>query len=794
MSVLDFCKTHDIKTVPVHCVPKDKVTDYSRLPEVSDLIKKKWDKDEKLKKYVQSGQPIEDKERCGFHFYTPKGAFKVFNDDSDMQKKYKWWNSSGYVGVMNAIGIDTSRNYCIIDFDDTEGENLQLIKDYKKLTPWWRSRTKRLYHFIFQFDGHKKEEDRYQIEGVDILTGQWSVIWRNELIHNGDMEVAPLPEKFVTIIEEYKMTPKKTPKDSPKKVSKNKSKKEEKDSTPMTEAQGHKFNLLKKLLDVVEVEGMKYGEWLKIGMACYNELGEHGFDLFNKFSSRQEDKYKGTEDVQSYWDQFKEKDDGCKMGTIFHHAFLSVNAKLATARSDESKKNVTKYTKLLEDLNYWYDKYQFEWEKNIFKVLEQATFTQLSKDRISDFTKPQLTVNYENFGKSKDFLKRWYKDQTQRQYDAIVCKFEDKDITGEYNIFTGWKAQYHPGYEDTPQLKTVLDHIQYLSENSERNRDYSLTWMSHMLKHTTHKKQNLALLFHSLEEGSGKNMFVEWLGNNVIGRKHFHPGNNPATLLEKHCEDRVNKALIMYNEAEAKDTFTHSELLKTLITDTTDNVNGKYKKAVSVEFYGRWIFLTNNKCPVKIGQSDRRFACFNATMPWKNQQEKSKYLGNLDKVLNDPLTADYFYSYLMDMDTDKFYEFVTHRPETKYYKKVQTNTVPILLRFVYDYIKTKPCVPKKKEVYSKYKKYCEQNNYKNPLNYGVFSSDLRDIDGIVMKRINHGSNCVFEFDKVKVTKYLEKKTVLIEEENDIPLMDDDEYHEKINQQCLLDFDSDDELI
>lgn len=69
-------------------------------------------------------------------------------------------------------------------------------------------------------------------------------------------------------------------------------------------SQGERIAFMSSLLDQIDPD-CGYSVWLKVLMVVFYETdgGEDGFDLVDRWSSHG-DKYRGTKDVQKYWNHF----------------------------------------------------------------------------------------------------------------------------------------------------------------------------------------------------------------------------------------------------------------------------------------------------------------------------------------------------------------------------------------------------------------------------------------------------------------------------------------------------------
>jgi hypothetical protein len=75
---------------------------------------------------------------------------------------------------------------------------------------------------------------------------------------------------------------------------------------------------VRELLSCVSPD-CEYNLWLEIGMALHDELGEAGFQIWNSWSSKSIEKYKGIEALNQKWKSFK-SGGGVTIATLFMHA------------------------------------------------------------------------------------------------------------------------------------------------------------------------------------------------------------------------------------------------------------------------------------------------------------------------------------------------------------------------------------------------------------------------------------------------------------------------------------------
>jgi len=83
-----------------------------------------------------------------------------------------------------------------------------------------------------------------------------------------------------------------------------------------------KIENIKKLLQLLtDARSENHGDWLKIGWIIHKETEacDEGFELWNEFSSRCDEKY-DEDECRDKWDKMEEKKDGVSMGTLHYYA------------------------------------------------------------------------------------------------------------------------------------------------------------------------------------------------------------------------------------------------------------------------------------------------------------------------------------------------------------------------------------------------------------------------------------------------------------------------------------------
>jgi hypothetical protein len=141
----------------------------------------------------------------------------------------------------------------------------------------------------------------------------------------------------------------------------------------------------------------------------------------------------------------------------------------------------------------------------------------------------------------------------------------------------------------------------------------------------------VCMLFMSSKQGTGKNLFWEWIGD-VIGKRYYLLSDSLEVLTKQFNQNQQNVILHVLDEiANYGGSFKSNDQLKTAITRTDISIEPKHKETFTVKHYARYIMLTNNSWPVKIENGDRRYAIFRASNDRAGDHGYFKRVGRLDE-------------------------------------------------------------------------------------------------------------------------------------------------------------------
>jgi hypothetical protein len=233
------------------------------------------------------------------------------------------------------------------------------------------------------------------------------------------------------------------------------------------------------------------------------------------------------------------------------------------------------------------------------------------------------------------------------EYSGIVFN-PDPNFKGDtrYNMFSGFKASKVAdiNYE---LIKPILNHIYSCWCNYNNDiYDYVLQWFRHAFT-KPHLKTGIVILLYSAE-GTGKSMILdEFIRPFIYGSKNTLTVQGLTKLVARFNSLLMNRLLICSNEVSSNENFHNTfDTLKALITDKTFCPE---KKGLDIfkdyPLPCNFIFTTNNHDSVKLGKTDRRYLCLEASSLYKGN---FAYFDELAKSFNQEV-ADHFYTYIVNL-------------------------------------------------------------------------------------------------------------------------------------------------
>jgi hypothetical protein len=243
------------------------------------------------------------------------------------------------------------------------------------------------------------------------------------------------------------------------------------------------------------------------------------------------------------------------------------------------------------------------------------------------------------------FVPKWLDDTTMRTYNKLTFApppaIPDKD---SYNLFQGFMAERT--YAPMGGVDPFLHHARVTAGNDEKCFKYLVHYFANIIQFLG-RRSNVAILLKG-EQGAGKNLLMSFHIQKVLNDDlGFETAKPEDHLLGQFANGRVNKLLIVVNEANGKACFPQANLLKDMITSDTMKFEQKHHDPIVLPNYARLMFTSNHDNPSKIEAGDCRFVVF---MVGSNYVGNHKCFQDLLKYVSETANARAVYEYLKTVD------------------------------------------------------------------------------------------------------------------------------------------------
>ena len=212
-------------------------------------------------------------------------------------------------------------------------------------------------------------------------------------------------------------------------------------------------------------------------------------------------------------------------------------------------------------------------------------------------------------------------------------------------------------------------------------------YMKNLLNDDNVVQYIIAYLASRLQNLSGRNKV--WDGKNrlydifknIFGGDYYTELESAKQMFGSHSCIEKEIFWVCVNEANGKDNYENSDILKARITTDTLMVDPKGIQEFKIDNYCDYIMTTNNANAVNIHDTSRRFLLVETTSYYIRNSEFS------DNVVNNPKALSVIHEYLMNFNVKAiipFGNFQNHIPETEIQKVVIKNSkinVMLLERF-----------------------------------------------------------------------------------------------------------------
>lgn len=269
-------------------------------------------------------------------------------------------------------------------------------------------------------------------------------------------------------------------------------------------------------------------------------------------------------------------------------------------------------------------------------------------------------------------------------FSEVVCKPNADELElNEFNIWTGFRAKVLESFDEN-KIAPVLDLLKKVwCDDEEEIFQYLLDWLSFLVC-KPEKTPDVAIAIFG-KEGTGKDTFIEFFSEWVLGFDIVFNATGIEKITQKHCAGLSGKKLAVINEmAAAQDEFrSNFDKMKQLITGRKVQFEPKGKEIFEVDNILGYILCSNHPESLVLSTVDRRYLCLSAGMCYF--QNKKFFTELREKIMNVDV-GNHFYTFLKKRNiTNK--AMICSPPMTQMKKEIQELCKSNVEKFA-DYVKS----------------------------------------------------------------------------------------------------------
>jgi hypothetical protein len=257
-------------------------------------------------------------------------------------------------------------------------------------------------------------------------------------------------------------------------------------------------------------------------------------------------------------------------------------------------------------------------EKSVFLCVDTSgEYEELKLEEVRNNLRSQVATSIDT----------WLASTKHRNYarDVFVPTLKPEcNNPDEFNWFRGLAIQYKDCRRADPAAcRPLLDHIRMLVGYRRDVYDHILDTWARMLQgcewgRVDWVKSCIAIIFLS-KPGAGKGTITRH-NRNIIGPAHATQLSNPRHLFgdfnEKTGRDKI---WVEMDELLWSGNHAHAARFKNMITEDTQEAEGKFKKERTYQSAHNYIITTNAEQAAQVDVDDRRFLPLNWRQPWALQ-------------------------------------------------------------------------------------------------------------------------------------------------------------------------------
>lgn len=282
--------------------------------------------------------------------------------------------------------------------------------------------------------------------------------------------------------------------------------------------------------------------------------------------------------------------------------------------------------------------------------------------------------------------RHYLKDGGCTNFNMVIFDPDDQYCRNEENRE---KFNTYHGLAFTPEANFIVDNnkvalftshvLQIMAAGDEHLGVWLLKWLAHIIQYPG-TKSGCCSLFRS-RQGTGKSLCFK-IFSKLLGRDLCIEVASKDELVGKFNGITANKLLIIADEVMFGGEHAASNKIKTLVTSKECIIEKKFMNRIVTNSCERYVFLSNEKWPLRVEGSDRRTACFEVSSERINDRV---HFGILDAFYSDHENLKHLFHFFYSYQPDGVpIELIMFPPNTKLKDELRAMTRNEYERFFLD--------------------------------------------------------------------------------------------------------------
>jgi hypothetical protein len=191
------------------------------------------------------------------------------------------------------------------------------------------------------------------------------------------------------------------------------------------------------------------------------------------------------------------------------------------------------------------------------------------------------------------------------------------------NTFTSFNHLFDPEFKvDENKIKPWVFHLENVICNEDKIvSEYILNWLAHVVQ-KPYQKIGVNVVAKSVLEGAGKDSFLDFFTNHVLGAEFAQSFNQVDDLSKKFNKNAEKCIITLLSEIGGNGAaYKKHNLLKDITTRKYQNIERKGIDGYRARDCNNYWMFSNDDWIVKINETDRRHICLNVNTVYVGDEE-----------------------------------------------------------------------------------------------------------------------------------------------------------------------------